>query len=205
MIEFTAEKIEENYNKFRAQCEKLGERSPAAVQFVDILGERLALAPASARVEYHLATPGGLVDHSLRVLRNAVNISKACSWNVSLESLIVSALFHDIGKCVHVVGGEFVDVYVPQDSSWHREKCGEMYKHNEKVPYMPVAQRSLWLMQKYGIPLSYEEWVTICIHDGFVLNENKPYCMKEPVLAHVVMTADYSATIQEKEWERREG
>jgi len=31
-----------------------------------------------------------------------------------------------------------------------------------------------------------------------VADENKPYCLKEPLLAHVVMTADYLSTMQEK-------
>ena len=79
--------------------EKLGDRSEAALSLVDHLGERLALCPASSRKEYHLAEPGGLVDHSLRVLSNALKLCKTFGWNVPKESLIVACLLHDIGKC----------------------------------------------------------------------------------------------------------
>jgi hypothetical protein len=37
------------------------------------------------------------------------------------------------------------------------------------------------------------------LNDGFFPAENKAYILKDPLLAHVVMTADYIATRQEKE------
>src|SRR4051812_7305779 len=130
----TPDEIEANYLKFRALCEKVGDRSEALVGMVDALGERLALCPASGRLSYHLACPGGLVDHSLRVLKNAFALAKTFNYDVSKPSLIIGSLFHDIGK----VGDVNDDYYVPQASDWHREKLGEMYKHNENIPYLSV-------------------------------------------------------------------
>ena len=195
----TAEQIEQNYNKFRSLCEKLGDRSSAAIRLVDELGEKLALCPASSRNDYHLAIPGGLVDHSLRVLQNALTYSRAFGWALPKDSLIIASLFHDIGKLgLPNSDGTFSDYYVPQDSDWHRDKLGEMYKYNKEMRHMKTPQRSVFMCQHYGIHLNSDEYLAILLNDGFVVEDNKTYCLKEPLLAHVVMTADYISTRQEK-------
>jgi len=194
-MSLTPEEIAANFDKFRSLCERLGERSPAALRLVDHLGERLALCPASGRKDFHQAIPGGLVDHSLRVLGNAMKLSKAFGWDLPKDSLIIGCLFHDLGK----VGDVDDDYYVPQTSDWHREKLGEMYTHNKKIKYMTVPHRGVWLCQHFGLTLTQDEWLSIMLNDGWVLQENKAYCLKESDLVHVVMTADYISTKQEKD------
>lgn len=191
----TPEDIAANFDKFRSLCEKLGDRSPAALALVDHLGERLALCPASSRKEYHAAFPGGLVDHSLRVLSNAMKLCKAFGWEVPKDSLIIGCLFHDLGK----VGDHEQDYYLPQDSDWHREKLGEMYKYNRDMQYMTVPDRGVWLCQHFGLKLSQAEWLAIKLNDGQYADENAPYKMKEPRLVDIVHTADLISTKQEKE------
>jgi len=191
----TPEEIQSNWNKYRALLEKnLGDRSAAASAMLDALEDRLAMCPASGRKDFHNAFPGGLVEHSLRVLRNAMTLSRSFGWQLPKDSLIIGALFHDLGK----VGNQDQDYYVPQDSDWHRDKLGEVYKHNKDIRYMTVPQRGLWLCQHFGLRLTHDEYASILLNDGWVLQENKPYCLKEPLLAHVIMTADYIATCQEK-------
>jgi hypothetical protein len=195
----SAEHIEQNFLKFRSLCEKLGDRSSAALSMVDDLGEKLALCPASARKDYHLAEPGGLVDHSLRVLQNAIAYTRCFGWSLPKDSLIIGCLFHDIGKVgLHRPDGTFNEYYVPQDSDWHREKLGEMYKHNKGIIHMKTPQRSVFMCQHYGLHLKTDEYLAILLNDGFVVDDNKQYCLKEPLLSHVVMTADYVSTRQEK-------
>jgi len=198
-MSLTPEDIAANFDKFRSLCEKLGDRSEAALALVDHLGERLALCPASSRKDYHAAFPGGLLDHSLRVLSNAMKLMKAFGWEVPKDSLIIGCLFHDIGK----VGlanddGSITDYYVPQDSDWHREKLGEFYKHNKDMQYMSTPQRSVHMCQAFGLKLKTDEYLSILLNDGFVLDENKPYCLKTSPLVFAVMTADYISTMQEK-------
>lgn len=199
-MSITPEQIEANWNKYRNLCEKtLGNRAEPVLKMLDHLGERLALCPASGRKDYHNAMPGGLVDHSLRVLNNAMTLVKSFGWDVPKDSLVLGCLFHDLGKCSHLLeDGNLVDYYIPQESEWHREKIGEMYKHNPSIPYMSVPHRGVWMLQRYGVNLSYDEFLSIILNDGWVLQENKAYCLKEPILAHIVMTADYIATYQEK-------
>lgn len=194
-MSLTPEDIAANFDKFRSLCERLGDRSESALSLVDFFAERLALCPASGRKEFHLAEPGGLVDHSLRVLSNAMKLCKAFDHVIPKESLIIGCLFHDIGK----LGDLDHDYYLPQDSDWHREKLGEMYKHNKDIKYMSVPHRGVWLCQHFGLRLTQDEWLSIMLNDGWVLQENKVYCLKESSLVHVVMTADYISTKQEKE------
>jgi len=174
--------------------EKLGDRSEPALALVDHLGERLAMCPASSRKEYHAAFPGGLVDHSLRLLSNALKLCKTFNWEVPKDSLIIGCLLHDLGK----VGDHEKDYYVPQDSDWHREKLGEMYKHNKEILYMTVPDRGVWLCQHFGLKLTQDEWLAIKLNDGQYAEENAPYKMKEPLLADVVHLADYISCKQEK-------
>lgn len=193
------EEIVKNFETFRSLCEKVGDRSAAVLAMVDALGESLALCPASSRTQFHSAYAGGLTSHSLRVLKNARTIVKAHGWEekISRESLILSCLFHDIGKVGMEIDGKIVDFYLPNDSDWH-VKRGEVYKINEALPFMTTQHRSMFLLQHYGIKLSKDEYLAIMLNDGFILVENKPYALKEPLLAHVIMTADYQATMAEK-------
>ena len=198
-MSFTPEQIANHFNKFRALCEKLGSRSESVLKMVDHLGEQLALCPASSRKEFHLAEPGGLVDHSLRVLSNTIKIMKTFGWETPKDSLIISCLFHDIGKVGFVDDdGVVVDYYIPQESEWHRDKLGEMYKHNKEMQYMTTPQRSVQMCQHFGVKLKTDEYLSILLNDGFVVDENKPYCLKMNPLVYAVMTADYISTMQEK-------
>jgi len=194
-MSLTPEEIAANFDKFRSLCEKLGDRSESALNLVDSLGERLALCPASSRVDFHNCMVGGLVEHSLRVLSNAMKLCKTFGWSVSKESLIVGCLFHDLGK----VGDHENDYYIPQDSDWHREKLGEMYKHNKEMLYMTVPDRGVWLCQHFGLKLTQDEWLAIKLNDGQYIQENAPYKMKEPLLADIVHQADIIATKEEKD------
>ena len=195
----SAENIVENFDKFRSLCEKLGDRSPYALALVDNLGERLALCPASGKKEYHGAFPGGLCAHSLNVLTNAMALVKAFGWQVQKDSLIISTLMHDIGKVGYPTAMyEGCDDYYISAEEWRQQKMGEMYTYNRSIQYMDVPSRSLFLCQHFGLKLNVDETLAIKLHDGFVVEENKQYCMKAPKLAFIVMTADYNAACSEK-------
>jgi hypothetical protein len=198
-MELTPEQIEDNWKKYRTLCDRTGERAPIISKMLDSLEEHLPFTPASSRLDFHNAFHGGLVEHSLRVLSNANSLVKTFNYNVSRESLIIACLFHDLGKVGHVdLDGTVTPYYLPQDSQWHRDKLGEMYKHNPDIPYMSVPHRGVFICQHFGLQLSRDEFLAILLNDGYVLDENKPYCLKEPLLAHIVMTADYTATMHEK-------
>lgn len=199
MNELTPEQIEKNWETFCSFFDKLGERSVPAKKLLDAIGETFALAPASGRLEYHNAFCGGLVEHSIRVLKNALKLKKAFNYDISDESLIIGCLFHDLGKTCHVNDdGTLIDYYVKNESEWHREKLGKIYNHNDKIPYFATPDRAIWLCMKFGLVLSYEEYCAIRCADGQFTPENEPYKGREPLLATIVHAADYIATRFEK-------
>ena len=194
----TPEEIEQNWKRFHSLCERLGDRAESVLAMLDDLDERLCLCPASAKKDYHGAFPGGLVDHSLRVLNNLVSLNKAYDWKLPKESMIIGALFHDIGK-VGLPGKDAAnDFYLPQTDSWRHDKLGEVYKYNDGASYLTTPDRSVFVMQHYRIKLTVDEFLSIKLNDGFVLQENKPYCLKISPLVYGVMTADYVSTMAEK-------
>lgn len=195
--DLTPEDIEKNWVKFTSLLGKLGDRAEPVSKMLEGLGEeRVCLAPASSREKYHNCFPGGLVDHSLRVLMNAFNLCKTFGWSIPKESLILVCLLHDLGKVGGLEDGE--DYYLEQTSDWHRDKLGQRYMYNEDLQYMPHAERSLFTLQSFGVRLTNEEFVAIRIHDGMFVDENKAYSMKEPALATIVHLADLVACKQEK-------
>lgn len=194
----TPEEIEKNWNRMCSLLEKLGDRSVPTLNMVNDLGERLALCPASAKKDFHASFPGGLLDHSLRVLKNLMTQNSACDWKLPKQSMIIAALFHDLGK-VGMPGKESSnDFYIPQTDSWRIDKLGEVYKYNDELPYLTTPDRSMFLLQHYGIVLTTDEYLSIKLNDGFVVQENKPYCLKISPLVYGLQTADYIATMEEK-------
>lgn len=197
-IQLTPEEIASNFEKFEGYISKISDdRKDPALKMVSHLGERLALCPASGRLDYHNCFPGGLVEHSMRVLGFALKLRKLLDVNpedVSTNSLILVCLFHDLGK----VGDLDNDYYIPQDSNWHREKLGEHFKVNQDMTYMTVPHRSVWLCQQFGVRLTKEEMLGILLHDGQYVDDNKPYKMKEPAIAIIAHQADLLAGLREK-------
>jgi len=184
-----------NWNTFyRLATTETGDRCAPISAMLDEIGAELSTAPASSKRDFHNAFPGGLVDHSLRVMKNAARYSTSMSIPIKRDSLIIASLFHDLGK----VGDGTQPHYVPQADQWRREKLGELYAHNPHIPHMSVGLRGLFVMQRFGVRLEHDEYLAIYLNDGWVLPENKQYCLKEPALVHVVQTADYLATLQEK-------
>lgn len=197
-MSLTPEEIEQNWRRFYSLCEKLGDRAPSVLSMLDELDVRLCLCPASAKTDYHGAYPGGLVDHSLRVLNNLVALNKTYDWKLPKDSMIIAALFHDLGKVGLPGKGAENDFYLDQTDSWRRDKMGEVYRYNNDIQYLTTPDRSVFILQHYGIKLSADEWLSVKLNDGFVYDPNKPYCLKVSPLVYGLMTADYVSTMIEK-------
>lgn len=192
----TPEEIGENYEKFYNYAMQTGEhRVDALKKFFLHFEERLALCPASSKKQFHNCFAGGLVEHSLRVLKNCNKLAQVFkdSVPISKESMIFACLFHDIGK----IGSLDHERYIPQTSDWHL-KQGNLYEWNNKMQFMTVSHGGLFLMQHFGVHMTFDEFQAILLNDGPVLEENKAYCMKETNLALLVHQADRLACEMEK-------
>lgn len=190
--EASLSRIESNWQRLEKWCSELGDRQGPVGDMLAHMGERAAVAPASSRLEFHNAFPGGLVDHSLRVLARTIDLAAALKVRVPKESLIISAIFHDWGK----VGTLDKDYYVYQDSDWHRKR-GQIYTVDESIR-MPNAQLGLFVMSQFGVKLTEDEYLAVLLNDGQYSSANKEYAHREGRLALLVHTADMWSASCEK-------
>ena len=65
------------------------------------------------------------------------------------------------------MGTKDEDSVYPSQDKWRKENLGELYKFNTNLAYMTVPDRSLFLLQEAGIPMSQDEYIAIKTHDGF--------------------------------------
>ena len=212
-MNLTAEEIQNNWLRLIGFIEDhiSSPRKENLLKFYDKYQERLILMPAAHKKEYHNAFPGGYVEHVNRVITCALHLHElwgqmgADLTTYTKEELVFSALNHDLGK----MGDEENDSYIPQTDNWRREKLGEDYMFNTKVPFASVPDRSLFLLQSHGIQYTFNEMITIQTHDGLYDEANKKYLMtympeQKPrtALPFIVHQADFmAARIEfEREW-----
>jgi len=180
-MQLTAEQVQQNWLDFIGFIDDhISEpRKTALKAFYEKYEDRIILMPAAHKKEYHNAFPGGYVEHVNRVMTCALHLHKL--WGdmganldtFTKEELIFSALNHDLGK----MGSEEEESYVPQTDNWRREKLGEDYMFNTKVPFASVPDRGLYLLQAHGIQYSFNEMIAIQTHDGLYDKANEKYLM----------------------------
>ena len=112
----------------------------------------------------------------------------------TIEEMHFVALFHDLGK----MGQQEGEYYQPNDSQWHIDKLGQIYKFNTDIPAMKIPERSLFLLQQIGCKVSQNEYIGIKIHDGLYDESNKFYFMsgmKETKLRTLIKRGDTKAAL----------
>ena len=178
-MKLTAEEIEGNWNTFIGYINEhiSSPRKEKLLDFYKKFEDRLVLMPAAHKKEYHNSFPGGYIDHVNRVIECSLKVNSVWSemgvdkTTYTIEELVFSSINHDLGK----MGDEEHDSYIPQNDKWRRDKLGEDYKFNEKVPFASVPDRSLFLLQSHGVQYTFNEMITIQTHDGLYDEANKKY------------------------------
>jgi len=211
-MKLTAETILENRNWIH-DCINKYISSPRKEKLIDFYikyDERLTMMPASHKKEYHNAFEGGYLDHVRRVIECAVDLHRIWEKHgvdistYTIEELIFSALNHDLGK----MGDEENESFIPQTDTWRKEKLGEDYMFNTKLPFASVPDRGLYLLQSHGIQYSFNEMIAIQTHDGLYDEANKKYLISfipenkpRTSLPYIIHQADLMAARIEFEME----
>lgn len=173
----TAERIQKNWVKHLQIIEHyIGDRKKPILSMLESLGDNYVMSPASSKTWYHNAFPGGYVDHVNRVVEYALRQKQLYGEmkgviDFSDEELVFSALFHDLGK----IGDGEKPNYLPQTDKWRQEKLSEKYTNNGELDFMLIPDRSLYLLQKFQIPVSQKEYLAIRLHDGVFDKANEAY------------------------------
>ena len=177
-MSLSAEHIQANWEIFLTNIEEYisSPRKEKLLAFYKKFEDDLVLMPASHKVAYHNAFPGGYVDHVNRVVSGALAINKiwkefGAEQNYTIEELVFSAINHDLGK----MGNGEEMAYLPSQDEWRKKNLGEMYQYNKKLAYMSVPDRSIKLLVDHDVKLTENEWMTIKLHDGLYDQANEPY------------------------------
>jgi hypothetical protein len=182
----TPEQIAENYEEFASLLERTGDdRQPQIKELLSCFEERLAMCPASNNVGFHHCYPGGLVKHSLDVLKLCNRQAQAANIKLDKQSMIFVCLLHDLGK----VGDPWEDYYIPQTSDYWRQK-GNLYEYNGKLQFMDHEHRSIFNLQHFGVRMTSDEFLAILLHNGMTKDANHKYTFSQPPLALMVHQAD---------------
>jgi hypothetical protein len=134
------------------------------------------IAPASMAEHFHYAHPGGYLQHIMRVIKCARGMKKLYvvmggTIDFTDEEMDFAAMHHDLGKLGDPELGEY---YVPEDQDWKRRR-GEIYKLNPKMQYMDAADRSVYVLQRFGVTYTWKEYLGIKLADGMYKDANQSY------------------------------
>ena len=211
----SAEKIQKNYEKHLKIVETyIGDRKEQVLSMIKHMEDIYVMAPASGKAWYHSAFPGGYVDHVNRVVEYAVKqmrLYKEMGGMIDFteEELVFAALFHDLGK----LGDGDSPNYIPQTDKWRQDKLSEMYTFNPDLDFMLIPDRSLFILQKFGIKVSQKEFLGIRLHDGVFDKANEAYFFsnvessrQKTSLISILHSADFLASKVEYDmWKQKGG
>lgn len=149
--------MEENYQKLITELKSV-EGTEKLIEYLDTTDFKSA--PASAK--YHLCEKGGLVQHSLNVLRYARELNKSLNLNIVDSSLIKTALLHDVCKIGYYIEGEEWDKEHKDKTNQWRKKF--IWKVEDQLP-LGHGEKSLSIVNQY-LTLTPEEMLAIRWHMG---------------------------------------
>lgn len=164
--------------------------------FVEEYGERLVLCPAGLTVDDG-GHPGALIDRCLRMAQHVKKLVQGAELPVDPSSAVRVALVCELGLLGDV--GEGRDLYIPQDSDWHRDKLGQRYKYNDACSRTNATHRTLFILQRFGMTLSLDELVAVVTSGGLHLSENAFYGNKKNDLIDVIQLAKHLVTRKESQ------
>lgn len=148
---------------------------------------------------YHLCKEGGLLEHTINVMRTAEKIGVSLlggeEYNKIHDSVVIAAALHDLGKC-----GDFDKPnYVENILSTGKQSLSKPYKTNPDLLYVDHEIRSIKIAAMF-IDLTEEEEHAILYHNGLYGNLKYAISGKETPLYMIIHWADmWASRVIEKE------
>lgn len=157
------------------------------------------IAPASSK--YHMSKPGGLAKHSINVadaaidLLNTFYIGARFAEQDLLDSVVICALLHDIGKVGQFGKPQYKKILY---NAAKAEAGKPPYTTNKDLLYIPHEIRSVIIASKF-IDLTEEEQYAIIYHNA-LYGELKGFKNKETPLQMILHMADlWACKVMESE------
>lgn len=133
---------------------------------------RTLIEACPASTKYHGAYVGGLIDHTVEVVRTARHLNQELGNECAPAPLTFCAIVHDLGK----LGQPGELVFIPDPSG------KDPFIYNDKVVPMHHELRTLWWLSQYNIQYSLEEMQAIYFHAGPYSDFYKTNIEKNPLV-----------------------
>jgi len=176
--------------RYRSLLSRIDQRKEGVDKLVDFLENETNWLEAPASTRFHMSEKHGLLYHSIGVAETLIRLAGHLDPVYTDESLIITGLFHDVGK----VGFEGTPYYLDNPSTGNRHLTGtrsfyKPYIVNNDIVAMSHAIRSLYHVQRF-VELSPEEAQAITYHDGPYTDGYKEVAMKEEPLTLLLHFSD---------------
>lgn len=155
--------IEKNLETFKKEFSEV-ERE-GVDKLLEFIETKTDFKTAPASTKFHLNIVGGLMEHTLNVLRFAREAQKMIEApGIEDDNITVAALLHDLCKVNYYEEGEEWDKkYKDETNQWRKKK---VWKVNDQIP-LGHGEKSVILAVRY-IPLKISEMAAIRWHmSGF--------------------------------------
>jgi hypothetical protein len=178
---------------------KIINRKEQVENFLKFLETETSWLTAPASTRFHLCKEGGLIEHSVGVANTLLKLKATMAPQISDESCVIVALFHDLGK----TGFPGFPYYLPNTDEWQKKNRGIHFITNPDCVTMSIGVQSLHLISQH-VQLFPEEVQAIASHDGLYPTNggvvNLEYHMHETPLTLLLQFADkWTAAIHEDE------
>lgn len=144
-------------------------------------------APASS--QYHLASDGGLLEHSLNVVKVMMKLAPTLKLDNLEESIIIVGLFHDIGKASYYGKPNYVENILKSG----KRSDSKPYENNKDLLGIPHEVSAIHILSKY-IDLTEDEAFAILYHNGLYTSTGYGLKGKETPLYLLTHFADMWAS-----------
>ena len=190
----------ERYEALKAKVVKRKEEFMRLTEFIENETDYL-YSPASTR--FHLCKRQGLLEHSVNVAETMLRLRSAIAPEIDEESCIITALIHDLGKAGMPGNPQYLENEPTARQKQYGFPASVPYRMNDKLVYMSVPLRSLYLSLP-RISLSESEAQAVMYHDGQYVDDNKSVATKETPLLLLLQYADtWSTFVIEKQTPER--
>lgn len=192
--------IEENWTNLKSELLKT--KREGIEKFVDFLEQKTDFKTAPASTKFHLCEEGGLVEHSLNVLKFGRLINEQLNVSDAHDSVALVCLLHDLCKVnYYIKGWEWDKEIKEKENRWQKKDC---WKVEDQIP-LGHGEKSVILAVRF-IPLTVAEMTAIRWHmTGFDAGIHFSYpsgipfreSMNKYPLLKLVILADEMAELHE--------
>lgn len=204
---YTAGQAKEKFDAFMARAADVRTTRihPSAgkqiIDFADWLCRCSTWLSSPASSKFHLCVENGLLIHSVVVTEKAVAIRDAIMPGLALDSVILCAMFHDLGKVWGTIGTRdtlrafvsstesCVTPYYVEKFKKDKTPAAQRYQVENQLGRCSVPVNSVRLVERY-IDLTDAEAQAIVAHDGQYVPGNREYQHREHPLTLITHMAD---------------